>query len=305
MGFYLASYDTEAIYPWWQIGSVPYSARLYRDNVRYEGEPKEECLAGIRAVAEVHRSLGIPATFYLVGELVAHAGAELRSLLDGPLFDKQCHSYTHENLVQIADDTNALRHEIVDSKRVIEDTFGSEVTGFTTPGSFTDGLVGRPRQLELLQEAGYLYVRSVGKGPFDTSPAPLTQPFWYTQDGFPSLLELGLHGWHDNILSGQPFVSYWPPIFPWGYPSTMPRTAWEMYAAWAPAIAHVKEKGLLTLVPCIHPWSVYRVDRKALHVELMLTHARSALDCISCTDMYSRINRQRSLASEKPTIEKP
>jgi len=305
MGFYLASYDTEAIYPWWQLGSVPYSAQLYRDSVRYEGEQKKECLDGIRAVAEVHGKLGIPATFFLVGELVEHAGAELRSILDGPLFDKQCHSYSHENLVQIVDDKKALRREIVDSKRLIEDTFGSEVSGFTTPGSFTDGLVGCPRQLELLQEAGYRYIRSVGKGPFDTSPAPLTQPFWYTEDGFPKLLELGLHGWHDNILSGQPFVTYWPPIFPWGYPSQMPRNAWEMYAVWAPAITHVKDQGLLTLVPCIHPWSVYRVDRKALHVELMLTHARSQLDCVSCTDMHDRICKQRSLASEKPTIEKP
>ena len=305
MGFYLASYDTEAIYPWWQLGSVPYSAQLYRDSVRYEGEQKKECLDGIRAVAEVHGRLGIPATFFLVGELVEHAGAELRSILDGPLFDKQCHSYSHENLVQIVDDKKALRREIVDSKRLIEDTFGSEVSGFTTPGSFTDGLVGCPRQLELLQEAGYRYIRSVGKGPFDTSPAPLTQPFWYTEDGFPKLLELGLHGWHDNILSGQPFVTYWPPIFPWGYPSKMPRNAWEMYAVWAPAITHVKDQGLLTLVPCIHPWSVYRVDRKALHVELMLTHARSQLDCVSCTDMHDRICTQRSLASEMPTIEKP
>jgi peptidoglycan/xylan/chitin deacetylase (PgdA/CDA1 family) len=305
MGYYLASYDTEAIYPWWRLGDVPYSAQLYRDNVRYEGKEKQECLAGIRAVAEVHARLGLPATFYLVGELVAHAGAELRSILTGPLFDKQCHSYSHENLIQIADDPKALRREIVDSKRLIEDTFGSEVLGFTTPGSFTDGLVGSPRQLELLQEAGYRYIRSVGKGPFDTSPAPLTQPFWYTGDGFPDLLELGLHGWHDNILSGQPFVTYWPPIFPWGYPSKMPKNAWEMYAVWAPMITHVKDQGLLTLVPCVHPWSAYRVDRKALHIELILTHARNLLECVSCTDMYGRIRRQRSLASEKPTIEKP
>jgi peptidoglycan/xylan/chitin deacetylase (PgdA/CDA1 family) len=305
MGYYLASYDTEAIYPWWRLGSVPYSAQLYRDSVKYEGEEKQECLAGIRAIAEVHARVGVPATFYLVAELVEHAGPELRAILGGPLFDKQCHSYSHENLLEIVDDQKALRREIVDSKRLIEDCFGSEVLGFTTPGSFTDGLVGSPRQLELLQKAGYRYLRSVGKGPFDTSPAPLTQPFWYTQDGFPDLLELGLHGWHDNILSGQPFVTYWPPILPWGYPSRMPRNAPEMYAAWAPMVDHAKERGLLTLVPCVHPWSVYRVDRKALHIELLLTHARSVLECVSCTDMYELIRRERSLASEKPTLRKP
>ena len=305
MGYYLASYDTEAIYPWWKLGDVPYSAKLYRDSVSYEGEEKQQCLAGIRAIAEVHARLGVPATFFLVAELVEHAGAELRSILDGPLFDKQCHSYSHENLLEIAGEPKALQREIVDSKRLIEDCFGSEVLGFTTPGSFTDGLVGCPRQLESLQKAGYRYLRSVGKGPFDTSPAPLTQPFWYTADGFPDLLELGLHGWHDNILSGQPFVTYWPPLLPWGYPSKMPTNAWEMYAAWAPMVAHAKEQGLLTLVPCVHPWSVYRLDRRALHIELLLTHARGVLECVSCTDMYERIRRKRSLASEKPTLEKP
>jgi hypothetical protein len=78
-----------------------------------------------------------------------------------------------------------------------------------------------------------------------------------------------------------------------------------MYAAWAPMVDYAREQGLLTLVPCIHPWSVYRLDRQALHIELLLTHARSVLECVSCTDMYGRIGRQRSLASEKPRIEKP
>jgi peptidoglycan/xylan/chitin deacetylase (PgdA/CDA1 family) len=289
------SYDTEAIYPWWELGEQPYSARLYRESVRYEGRRKEECLDGIRAVAAVHLEHNFPATFFLVAELVQNAAPELRSILDKPLFDIQCHSYSHENLMEIADSAPALKREIVDSKKLIEDAFSREVTGFTTPGSFTTGLVGQKRQIALLWEAGYRYVRSVGKGSFDTCPAPLTQPFWYAADGFPELLELGLHGWHDNILSGQPFLTSWPPIFPWGYPSRMPTNAREMYDVYAPFLEHVARERLLTYVPCFHPWSIFRVDSKALHIELLLTHARRIMDVVSCTDIDRKIRDEPDL----------
>ena len=292
------SYDTEAVYPWWELGNRPYSALLYRESVRYNGERLTLCLDGIRAVAEVHLERRIPATFFLVAELALHAKSELKAILDKPLFDIQCHSYTHENLLEVADNAAALKKEIVDSKKLIEDTFGRPVIGFTTPGSFTKGLCGQKRQIEALCNAGYRYVRSVGKGPFDTSPAPLTQPFWYAEEGFPDLLELGLHGWHDNILSGQPFVTYWPPLFPWGYPSRMPVSAWEMYQALAPFLEHTVQEKLLTYVPCFHPWSIYRVSPKALHVDLLLTHARRIMEIVDCTAMHARIAEHRALAPE-------
>ena len=54
MAFYVAGYDTEAIYPWWEIGDTPYSATTYQQMVSYEGARLDECLDGVRAVAEVH-----------------------------------------------------------------------------------------------------------------------------------------------------------------------------------------------------------------------------------------------------------
>ena len=36
MTCYVAGYDTEAIYPWWEIGDRPYSASIYREMVSYE-----------------------------------------------------------------------------------------------------------------------------------------------------------------------------------------------------------------------------------------------------------------------------
>ena len=297
MSYYVAAYDVEAIYPWWEIGQKPYSAKVYRESVSYKGKAKTECLEGIASVAEVHTKHNIPATFFLVAELVKNASAELLDILKDPLFDIQCHSFTHENLIEIENNNSILTREIADSKHLIEDTFGCGVIGFTTPGSFTHGLIGKPKILEVLWKSGYNYIRSVGKGPFDTSPAPLTQPFWYSEEGYPELLELALHGWHDNILSGQPFPTYWPPIFPWGYPSKMPETPYEMYEVFAPFIDHCVSNDILTFVPCFHPWSVYRVDKKAVHLDLIFTHAKRYMEVVSCSGIYKIIDKNKSLAN--------
>jgi peptidoglycan/xylan/chitin deacetylase (PgdA/CDA1 family) len=301
--FYVPAYDTEAIYAWWELGGQPYDPSSYSQAVSYEGERLEECLAGIRAVAEVHLKLDIPATFFVVAKLLENAGPELVEILDQPLFDIQCHSYSHADVIRISEDEAALWRELVDAKRLIEDTFGRQVIGFTTPGSYWRGLVGQRRVLAALWEAGYRYVRSVGMGPGESMPAPLTQPYWYAQDGYPDLLELGLHAWHDNILTGQPGRVSWPPILPWGYPSQMPCTPEEAYQAYAPGIDYVVERGLLTYIPCIHPWSVYRLDRGARHVELLLTHAQKATDIASCTSVYEWVCENRSFASESPQIQ--
>ena len=302
MPYYVASYDTEAIYPWWELGDKQYSAQLYQESVSYRGKLLKKCLEGIQAVAEVHIEHNAPASFFLVAKLVESASSELRRILDHPLFDIQCHSYTHANLTELNNNEEALKKEIFDSKHIIEDSFGRKVIGFTTPGAFTDGLVGRKLQLQYLWNAGYRFIRSVGKGPFDTVPAPLTQPFWYVQDGFADMLELGLHAWHDTVLTGQPFVTHWPPVLPWGFPSKVPETPKDVYEAYAPGIDYIVENNFLTYVPCFHPWAVYRVDKKAFHIGLLLTHAKRKTELVSCSTIYKTIKHKRSLAADKPNI---
>lgn len=212
MSYYVAAYDTEAVYPWWDGRQRGFS---------YTPAHITEFLEGVTAVAEVHLQREAPASFFLVAKMLELAGAQLRAILDHPLFDIQCHTFTHPNLIALRDDKSALRYELADAKRLIEDTFGREVIGLTAPGGYTDGFRGHPTVLEVMWEAGYRYVRSVGKGPKGTLPALLDQPFWYTQDGFPELLETPSHAWHDNILTGQPAQVHWPPLLPWPYPEKM------------------------------------------------------------------------------------
>ena len=193
-----------------------------------------------------------PASFFIVAQLAVAAGARLREILDHDLFDLQSHSFTHDNMLAIRDDAAAVRRELVDSKRVIEDLFGREVIGFTAPGGFAHGFLGEARLLEALWEAGYRYVRTLSWQPNNVAPAPLTQPFWFSDDGYPDLLEISAHAWHDNILTGQPSPLAWPPALPWGYPSRLPTTGRDVYEAYAPGIelrARPRVSDLRSLLP--------------------------------------------------------
>jgi hypothetical protein len=49
-------------------------------------------------------------------------------------------------------------------------------------------------------------------------------------------------------------------------------------------------------VPCFHPWSIRRVDPRALHVRLILSIARQAFTVASCTDVYRHLAAHRGAA---------
>lgn len=286
---YVAAYDTEAVYCWWDDRPTDF---------RYDRASLRTFLAGVRAVAEVHMRWEAPATFFLVAKMLDLVGPELRSLLDHPLFDIQCHSYTHPNLLHLENDGDALQHELADSRKRIEDAFGRPVIGLTAPGGYTTGFARHPRMLEALWRAGYRYTRSVGAGPKGTMPAPFNPPFWYAEDGFPDLLETPSHAWHDNILTGQPGAVHWPPPPPWSYPSAPPTDAQGVYEAYAPGMDHCVKRNLLYYLPIFHPWSIYRIDARAGQLDRLLVHARTVMSLAACQDLYQIIHADRALASE-------
>jgi peptidoglycan/xylan/chitin deacetylase (PgdA/CDA1 family) len=300
--FYVSGYDTEAIYPWWEFSRGPAGrSRSYHELVSYEGERLRECIDGVRAVAEVHLRHQAPASFYLVGELVKAAANELREILSDPLLDVESHTLTHPGLSGIRADGAALRREVVDSKRLIEDTFGKSVLGLTAPGGHVFGFEGEGQILDVVWEAGYRFVRAAAAGPGGSVPAPLHQPFWYTRDGYPDLLEMPNHAWHDNILTGQPGFSSWPPVIPWGFPHKVAETGREVYEAFAPGLDYLVENNLVTYSPAFHPWSIYRVSPTAEQIDLLLTHAHSvgARPC-SSRQAYEHIAANRTVAAEQP-----
>jgi signal transduction histidine kinase len=274
-------------------------APLYVAGYDLEAEP-EVSLPAVRALAEVHRRHNAPATFFIVTRLLEAAGDEYRRILDDGLFDIQSHTHTHLNVKASAPEE--VRREVELSRRLIADVFGREAIGLTTPGAFTDGLLGCKELLGLLWESGIRFVRSDGRGPDGTVPAPFTQPYCYGQDGYWSILELPLQYWHDNILKGYtPGHVVWPPLLPWGVPAAPPETPEEEFAIWRLGADFVLQAGLRVYQPTMHPWSIHRLSTDARQIDLLLGYVREqGMEIVSCREVYERAHDGReSFLNEK------
>ncbi len=64
----------------------------------YDTEHATECLPACHAITEVHRRMGIPATFFIVGKLLEEQGKEFHAALDDGLFEIGSHTYSHKML---------------------------------------------------------------------------------------------------------------------------------------------------------------------------------------------------------------
>ena len=250
--------------------------------------PPEASLPAARALAEVHRRHNAPATFFIVTRLLEAAGDEYRRILGDGLFDLQSHTHTHPDMKESP--IPQVRDELELSLRLIRETFGSEAIGLTTPGGFTDGLRGCTGLLGLLCDCGLRFVRSDGRGPGGTVPAPFTQPYWYGEDGYAALLELPLQYWHDNMLKGYTHGPVaWPPIVPWGLPSAPPETPEEEFEVWRLGADYVLQTGLRVYQPTLHPWSLCRLSPEARQIDLLLGYVREqGMEIVSCREVYER-----------------
>ena len=210
---YIAAYDTEL--------------------ARRPGLKAPPCVEACRAIVEQHRKHRMPATFFIVGEVLEATPDAFRELLDDPLFEIASHTWSHRMLRDnpfcgpaVAPD--AIREEIFRGRDAVDKHFPDRRCIGLRPGcSFVDGLKGAAQVLAWVDEAGYEYVSSMAWGPDYTLPAPLNQAFTYAGDGFPRLAEYPCHGWHDNVLKSMSKPGYWteprrvvafPPLFPEAVP---------------------------------------------------------------------------------------
>jgi signal transduction histidine kinase len=264
---------------------------LYVAAYDVEADP-EVSVPATRAVAAVHRRHQAPATFFIVTRLLETAADEFRAILDDELFDIQSHTHTHARLKELVarDERDALQREIEHPRELIRDTFGRDAQGLTTPGGYTDGLRGESTLLRMLHDCGFRFVRSDARGPRETVPAPLTQPYWYAAAGFSDVLELPPQLWHDNILKGYTQGSIrWPPQVPWGVPATPPESPEEEFAVWRTGADYAVETGLRVYMPTMHAWSMYRLSRDARTIDLLLRHVRDlGMEVASCREVYER-----------------
>ena len=77
----------------------------------------------------------------------------------------------------------------------------------------------------------------------------------------------------------------------------MPRDAQGVYEAYAPGIDYCAQQGLLYYLPIFHPWSIYRIDKQAAQIALLLDHARQKMAMRSCSQIYHHIHKNPALGA--------
>jgi hypothetical protein len=245
------------------------------------------CLEAVRRIVDVHERFRMPATFFIVAELLdTPQGAEYRRLIGGnPLFEIASHSYTHmllrEHRVCGKPGPSDLHaHEIIDSKKRIEDCFGRVVAGFRSPVGFSDGLQGAPHLLALCQQAGYRYSSSLLWGPQESLPALVREPFAYAKEGHPGLWEVPAFGWHENVLKGFSGSSLLVQLYPAPIPEAAAirfiTTPAEEIAVHRAIIDHARAAGCGHASLIWHPWSLHRFDPEMTMLQGVFQYVR---DC--------------------------
>lgn len=134
------------------------------------------CETDLITAAPVLLAAGFQATFYLVANWVGMQGhlskSQVRELVRLG-FEVGSHSLTHAFLPALP--TNRLRHEVIESKKRLEQITGDIVHHFSCPGGGCDD-----RIVQLAQEAGYvtLAISRAGKnahGTFQLSRVAVTR----------------------------------------------------------------------------------------------------------------------------------
>jgi len=242
----------------------------------------------------------MPATFFVLGKRLKQNPTGYREVLDDPLFEIGSHTYSHKLLRDNpfcgrAAPLAKKRDEIFQGKAWVEKVFERPCLGLRPGCGFENGLRGAPDVLALIQEAGFRYVSSLIWGPDYSLPAPLTQPFDYAADGYPSIWELPGHGWHENLLKnnndlGPKKLTLWPPAIPEAIPDGFISTPEEEYAINRIFLERAvsQKQSFVSLI--WHPWSLDAFDPEMKMLELTFAGVRE-LGLTPCTyaDLFREV----------------
>ncbi len=187
----------------------------------YDVESASADSAGFLAGAgPLHDNYETPWTIYLTGQTAEQQAEAIRKVKDNSLLTIGQHTYSHVLLKSVymmpgdgkpvhnqypncfvkGGDVEDIRAEIGQTQRLLADLLGLECRGLTGPWGYYRGLVDRPDLLEILQDNGIQWIRTDARDSRDCQPTPFTaQPHFYTDQGFPDILELGVQGYQDDF----------------------------------------------------------------------------------------------------------
>jgi len=259
------------------------------------------CLRACEKIVAVHRKMKMPATFFIVGQVLETNPKEFKQLLDDDLFEVASHTYTHHMYAdhQWCGDgwpIEETREDVSKTKKLIEDVFERPVIGIRPVCGFSDGYKSHPEVIAVIREAGHLYISSQLWGPDLSMPALLTEPFTYAEQGFPDLWELPGHGWHENLLKnhngwGPRRLTLWPPVMPEAVPSRFLKTAEDEFEVNRIFLEKACETNRTFVSLIWHPWSLYKFDPEMKMLELTFRHARKiGLHPGTYADLYNKLS---------------
>ncbi len=268
MGTMLIGYDVEA--PGREPVTVPFLARA----------------------AAIHNRLGVPATLFVVGRTLELWVPQFQAIAADPLFDLQQHTYSHQLLKTVyIDDGKSIRvqrgvsleetrEELRKTNELLRRHLGVECIGLTGPWCYYRGLRDRPDILQVLWDEGIRFCRTDGRNEKDWHPVSMDlQPYWYDALGFPEILEIPIHAWHDCVIRAE--VLGWEDLD--GYVESV-----KPYIDRAAA-----EDKVFSL--CQHDWSSIREDPEMRATEAIIRYAQErGLSFMSYKAYYEACKQSRA-----------
>jgi peptidoglycan/xylan/chitin deacetylase (PgdA/CDA1 family) len=243
----------------------------------------------------LHNRLGVPATLFVVGQTLERWVPQIQDIAGDPIFDIQQHTYSHQLLktVYIEDGRSVrvvrgvtleeTREEVRKTSALLAEYLGVQCTGLTGPWCYYRGLRDRPDILRVLWEEGIRFTRTDGRNERDWHPVSIDlQPYWYDALGFPDVLEIPIHGWHDCVIRDE--VLGWENVD--GYVESV-RPYIERAAA---------EDRVFSL--CQHDWSSIRGDPQMRATETVIRYAQEqGLRFMSYRSYYEACKERREDAA--------
>ncbi|MFH0938843.1 MAG: polysaccharide deacetylase family protein [Planctomycetota bacterium] len=187
----------------------------------YDIESASESTTGFLEGAEIlHNKYEAPWTIYLTGKTIEKCEESIRRFVNNPLLTVGQHTYSHMLLKSIymtpgdgkpihgscpnyfrkGGSLAEINEEITKTQALMRDRLGVKCHGLTGPWCYYRGLVDRPDILQILHDNDIQWIRTNGRDHHDCQPTPFEeQPFFYADQGFPEILELGIQGYQDDF----------------------------------------------------------------------------------------------------------
>ncbi|MBV7327161.1 polysaccharide deacetylase family protein [Chloroflexi bacterium TSY] len=257
-----------------------------------EGGITEHFLTTAQAL---HSRLNVPTTFFIVGQTLERCVPHFQAIRDDPLIDLQQHTYSHQLLKTVyMDDGKSIRvvrgvtpdetrDEVRKTNHLLKQHLDADCIGLTGPWCYYRGLRDRPDLLQILHEEGIRLTRTDGRNERDWHPVDMDlQPYWYDALGFPDMLEVPIHGWHDCVIRDE--VLGWEDLD--GYVESV-----------KPYIDRAANEDKV-FSHCQHDWSSTRADPEMRTTEAILSYAQEkGVRLMTYLDFYEESRQKRATES--------